>query len=93
MEKLWRKEEKLHRNEYLVIEQSETAFQQELYWFENYYKTTLKGYGRDRNITHSVEGEYEVVLEASTWARSGRFGNRTVLIIGKNLIIKQEEQQ
>lgn len=93
MEKLWRKEEKLHRNEYLVIEQSETEFQQELYWFENYHKTTLKGYGRDRNVSHSVEGEHEIVLEAATWARSGRFGNKTVLIVGKNLIIEKEGQE
>ena len=48
-------------NEYLVIEpaQDTTLPQVKAYYIEDYRKTTMRGNGRDRNLTHTVEGEYE----------------------------------
>lgn len=79
-------------NDYLVIEpaQDTTLPQSRAYYVEDYYKTTMRGHGRDRNLTHVVEGEYDVVLEGTTRSRSRRFGNSFRLLIADNLKIEEE---
>lgn len=68
----------------------EALLQVKAYYIENYYKTTMRGHGRDRNLTHVVEGEYDVVLEGTTRSRSGRFGNSFRLLIADELKIEAE---
>lgn len=79
-------------NEYLVIEpvKDTTLPQSRAYYVEDYYKTTMRGHGRDRNLTHVIEGEYDVVLEGTTRSRSGRFGNSFKLLIADELKIEEE---
>ena len=50
----------------------------------------MKGFGRDRSLTHVIEGEYDVVLEGGTSSRSGRFGNSFQLLIADELKIEEE---
>ena len=57
----------------------------------SWYKTTLKGFGCDRNYKEKIEDNQEVILVASTWANSGRFGHTCRLIFtGPNYEIKSE---
>jgi len=70
--------------------QDTTLPQSRAYYVEDYYKTTMRGHGRDRNLTHVVEGEYDVVLEGTTRSRSGRFGNSFKLLIADELKIEEE---
>lgn len=79
-------------NEYLVIEPAQDISlpASKAYYVEDYHKTTMRGLGRDRNLTHVIEGEYDVVLEGTTRSRSGRFGNSFRLLIADNLKIEEE---
>lgn len=90
--RLMTKKHEAGENEYLVIEpaQDTTLPQSRAYYVEDYYKTTMRGHGRDRNLTHVVEGEYDVVLEGTTRSRSGRFGNSFKLLIADELKIEEE---
>lgn len=79
-------------NDYIVIDpeiETERPMQY-VYYFCDYYKTTLKGFGRDRNLKHIVSGEYDVIINGHSSARSGRFGNRWQLIVGKNIEIERK---
>lgn len=90
--RLMSKKHEAGENEYLVIEpaQDTTLPQSRAYYVEDYYKTTMRGLGRDRNLTHVVEGEYDVVLEGTTRSRSGRFGNKFRLLIADELRVEAE---
>lgn len=90
--RLMSKKHEAGENEYLVIEpaQDTTLPQSKAYYIEDYRKTTMRGLGRDRNLTHTVEGEYDVVLEGSTSSRSGRFGNKFRLLIADELRVEAE---
>ena len=90
--RLMSKKHEAGENEYLVIEpaQNTTLSQSRAYYVEDYYKTTMKGFGRDRSLTHVIEGEYDVVLEGGTSSRSGRFGNSFQLLIADELKIEEE---
>lgn len=90
--RLMSKKHEAGENEYLVIEpaQDTTLSQSRAYYVEDYYKTTMKGFGRDRSLTHVIEGEYDVVLEGGTSSRSGRFGNSFQLLIADELKIEEE---
>jgi len=69
---------------YFTIDTPDTD-EPELYlnYLFSYYKTTLKGYGKDRNYKEHIENECEVLFscEVSTWANTERFGNKTELLI------------
>lgn len=58
----------------------------------DYYKTTLKGYGRDRNISTIIESLYTEILSGSSSARSGRFGNTWRLITSKDELLRTERK-
>ena len=90
--RLMSKKHEAGENDYLVIEpaQDTTLPQSRAYYVEDYYKTTMRGHGRDRNLTHVVEGEYDVVLEGTTRSRSGRFGNKFRLLIADELRVEAE---
>lgn len=61
------------------------------YWvvfIGSHYKTTLKGYGRDRNYEEYIVSpeEYEILATTSNQCRSGRFGSFGVMIIASEPI-------
>jgi len=99
MEKTWKKINTVNNkeiittgtNEYLTIDQAQDTElpKKNIYYFCDYYKTTLKGNGRDRNLKHQVSGEYDIILNGNSSCRSGRHGNSWELIVGKNLKITE----
>lgn len=75
-------------NEYIVLDPAEgEEVKFYLYTLESYYKTTLAGYGRDRNYKEKLEpvdeGEYkyDVLCSVSSGSRSGRYGNQYEMIV------------
>jgi hypothetical protein len=90
MKKVWQGVDgKKGENIYFVIDPSEVE-EPKLYLYEvrRWYKTTLKGFGRNRNYKEHLEpingeGEVagEVLCEASSWCNSGRYGNEYQLVL------------
>jgi hypothetical protein len=74
---------------YFVIDPSEVEKQWYLYELRSWHKTTLKGYGRDRNYkeyfepvdSEEAEVNSEVLCEVESWGNSGRFGNKYMLLL------------
>lgn len=83
MLKVISKENKGERtNEYFVIEPAGSNIPERYVDFLlSYYKTTMKGYGRDRDYKEECISDHEVIAEVSSSARSGRFGNSHKIII------------
>jgi len=87
MEKIWSKGEDQHRSIYFVIDPAPAIDPPSyyLYLIRSWYKTTLKGYGRNRNYSEKLEdGESFSQIElvsVSTRCNSGRFGNNYRLVI------------
>jgi hypothetical protein len=61
-----------------------------LHNFEEYFKTTLKGYGRDRDKNILIESEFIQICQVSTTAKTGRFGNTNTLILSPDKELKKE---
>lgn len=82
-------------NIYFVIEPSmEENPEAYLDYVSGYYKTTLAGYGRDRDYREHIETEdyVEELTHNTTSARSGRFGNYVThyVIFSKEYSIEPE---
>ncbi len=83
MEKEFKTEEKIEKSEYLTIEKSEKKQPDYyLYLLQDYSKTTLKGFGKDRDwkerlqpIGEKEEFMEEIIIKSYSGARSGRYGN------------------
>ena len=80
---------------YLTIQPSQIQeIKWYLYYLESYYKTTLKGFGRDRDWRYTYSPADESIpesenlcfplLEGWTTANTHRFGNNFELIISRN---------
>jgi len=94
MKKIWGAEERRGENVYFVIDPSEIK-EPKLYLYEvrHWYKTTLKGFGRDRDYAEhlepvdgeGVEVKGEILCEVSSRCNSGRYGNRYQLVVTDKL--------
>jgi len=91
MKKVWQGADgKQGENVYFVIDPSEVE-EPKLYLYEvrSWHKTTLKGFGRDRNYAEHLEPvdeegaeiAGEVLCEAESHSNSGRYGNRYQLVL------------
>ncbi len=57
-----------------------------------HYKTTLKGYGRDRDYSQNTKNnDAEIICKTSNSSRSGRFGSYACLVISSSPIYVEEE--
>ena len=85
----------IEKHEYLTIQPAQTQeVKWYLYYLESYYKTTLKGFGRDRDWRYSYSPADEnlpesenlcfPLLEGWTTANTHRFGNNFELVISRN---------
>lgn len=92
MKKIVNIDGKEKENIYFVFEPSkETEPNMFLYYTESYYKTTLKGHGRDRKWDYTIEDPYISLLKGWTWSNSGRFGNTFELVLSPEPIQIQYE--
>ena len=66
---------------YIVLEETETEATAQLVWHTNYYKTTLKGYGRQIPAKNIISGAPLMSWRVSGSCRSGRYGTNAVLAV------------
>ncbi len=71
------------QREYFTLQPYEGEIQYYVAFIGGHYKTTLKGYGRNRNYEEYIvsPGEYEILATTSNQCRSGRFGSSGAMII------------
>ena len=52
--------------------------------FTSVYKSTLKGFGRQFRNSFPIEGDHRVLLNGSSSARSGRYGNAWAMFVRRD---------
>jgi hypothetical protein len=91
VKKTWTDEDGRNRESIYFVVEPCNIIDKKLYLYElrKWRKTTLKGYGCDRNYSEHLEpldekkGEVmiEVVCETESWCNSGRYGNTYKLVV------------
>jgi hypothetical protein len=92
MKKTWRGFGREASTTYFVVEPTDAQPRWWLYELKSWYKTTLKGYGRDRDYQEHLEPQVEPqafsndveiteLIQVESRCRSGRYGNKYRLIL------------